>query len=104
VLLFGLPSRRVFLAAPTTPRSPIPLVLGGDGASSGAGHRLGEAFLVEPTGEGLAAGIRTALENPEGARARAERGHALIEREYSATRHREKVAAAYAAVEGIARP
>jgi glycosyltransferase involved in cell wall biosynthesis len=61
------------------------------------------AFLVEPTAEALAAGIRSALENPDEARARAERGHALIEREYSMARHREKVAAAYAAVEAIAR-
>jgi glycosyltransferase involved in cell wall biosynthesis len=57
------------------------------------------AFLVEPTAEGLADGIRTVLEVPEEARARAERVYGLIQREYSASRHREKVAAAYAAVE-----
>jgi glycosyltransferase involved in cell wall biosynthesis len=60
------------------------------------------AFLVEPTAQGLAGGIRAALDRPEEARARAERGHALIRREYSARRHREKVAAAYAAVERLA--
>jgi len=61
------------------------------------------AFLVEPTAEGLAGGIRAALEDPNEAAGRAERGYALIQREYSATRHREKVAAAYAAVERLAR-
>ena len=60
------------------------------------------AFLVEPTAQGLAAGIHTALERPEEARARAERGRALIEREYSAERYREKIARAYAAVESLA--
>jgi glycosyltransferase involved in cell wall biosynthesis len=61
------------------------------------------ALLFEPTAEGLAAGIRAALERPEEARARAERGYALIRREYSTARHREKVAAAYGAVEGTVR-
>jgi glycosyltransferase involved in cell wall biosynthesis len=60
------------------------------------------AFLVEPTAEGLAGGIRAALEDPNEAAGRAERGYALVQREYSATRHREKVAAAYAAVERLA--
>jgi glycosyltransferase involved in cell wall biosynthesis len=60
------------------------------------------AFLVEPTAEGLAGGIRAALEDGTEARARADRGYALVQREYSAARHREKVAAAYAAVEGLA--
>jgi glycosyltransferase involved in cell wall biosynthesis len=60
------------------------------------------ALLVEPTAQGLAAGIHTALERPEEARARAERGRALIEREYSAERYREKIARAYAAVERLA--
>ncbi len=59
------------------------------------------AFLVEPTADGLADGIRTALEGPGEARARAERGYGLVQREYSASRHREKVAAAYAAVERL---
>jgi glycosyltransferase involved in cell wall biosynthesis len=57
------------------------------------------AFLVDPAPEGLAAGIRAALDDPDDARARAERGYALIQREYSTKRHREKVAAAYAEVE-----
>ncbi|HET7292827.1 MAG TPA: glycosyltransferase [Vicinamibacteria bacterium] len=58
----------------------------------------GTAFLVEPTPEGLAAGIRRALADPAEARVRAERGRALLEREYSAARYAEKVAAAYAAL------
>jgi glycosyltransferase involved in cell wall biosynthesis len=56
------------------------------------------AFLVEPTPAGLAAGIRQALADPAEARARAEGGRALIEREYSPARFVEKVARAYAAV------
>jgi len=59
------------------------------------------AFLVEPSAAGLAAGIRKALDDPAEARARAERGRALIEREYSPRRYREKVAAAYAAIESL---
>jgi glycosyltransferase involved in cell wall biosynthesis len=59
------------------------------------------AFLVEPGPEGLAAGIRSALEHPDEARARAERGYALIERDYSKERYREKVARAYAEVERL---
>ena len=58
----------------------------------------GLAFLVEPTPEGLAAGLRAVLENLDDARGRADRGYALIEREYSAVRFREKVARAYARV------
>jgi glycosyltransferase involved in cell wall biosynthesis len=61
------------------------------------------AFLVDPTPEGLASGIRTALERPEEAAARARRGRELIDREYSAARYREKVARAYAAVERLVR-
>ena len=57
------------------------------------------AFLVEPTPAGLAAGIRQALADPVEARARADRGRALIEREYSPARFAEKVARAYDAVE-----
>jgi glycosyltransferase involved in cell wall biosynthesis len=49
------------------------------------------AFLVEPSAEGLAAGIRAALADPPEARRRAERGRALIEKEYSAARYAEKV-------------
>jgi glycosyltransferase involved in cell wall biosynthesis len=56
------------------------------------------AFLVDPTPAGVAAGIRAVLENPDEARARAGRGLALVEREYSEARYREKVAAAYSAV------
>lgn len=58
------------------------------------------AFLVEPTAEALAAGIRAALADPDEARRRAERGRALLEREYSAARYAEKVRDAYAAVTG----
>ncbi len=54
------------------------------------------AFLVEPTPEALAAGLRAALADPAEAARRAERGRALIEREYSVARYTEKVAAAYA--------
>lgn len=61
------------------------------------------AVLVEPTAAGVAAGIRSTLADPAAARARAERGLALVEREYSETRYREKVARAYAAVAELAR-
>jgi glycosyltransferase involved in cell wall biosynthesis len=60
------------------------------------------AFLVEPSPEAFAAGLRQALGAPHEARARAEAGHALVEREYSVARYREKIAAAYAAVERLA--
>jgi glycosyltransferase involved in cell wall biosynthesis len=60
------------------------------------------AFLVEPTPQGLAAGIRQALDHPEDAAARARRGRDLVEREYSVRRYREKIARAYEAVERIA--
>lgn len=56
------------------------------------------AFLVEPTAEGLAAGIREVLSQPAEAQARAARGRALIEREYGPERFAEKVARAYAAL------
>jgi len=56
------------------------------------------AFLVEPTPEGLAAGVRQALADPAEARARADRGRVLIEREYSVARHADKVARAYGAL------
>jgi glycosyltransferase involved in cell wall biosynthesis len=58
----------------------------------------GLAFLVEPTPDGLAQGIRQALAEPAEAGRRARRGLELIEREYSAARHAEKVRDAYAAV------
>jgi glycosyltransferase involved in cell wall biosynthesis len=54
------------------------------------------AVLVEPSPRGLAEGIRQALSDPAGAAARANRGRALIEREYSPARFREKVERAYA--------
>jgi glycosyltransferase involved in cell wall biosynthesis len=57
------------------------------------------AFLVEPTSEALAGGLRQALEQKDDARARAERGLALVEREYSVERYREKIARAYKEVE-----
>jgi glycosyltransferase involved in cell wall biosynthesis len=57
------------------------------------------AILVEPTAEGLASGIRAALDHPEDAAARAGRGRDLVEREYSVERYREKIARAYGAVE-----
>jgi glycosyltransferase involved in cell wall biosynthesis len=60
------------------------------------------SFLVEPTAEGLAAGICEALDRPEDAAARARAGRGLIEREYSVARYREKIARAYAAVERLA--
>ena len=56
------------------------------------------AVLVEPTPDGLAAGIRRALADPADAEARATRGRELIEREYSPARFAEKVKKAYAAV------
>jgi hypothetical protein len=56
------------------------------------------AWLADPTAAGLAASIRAALADPAEARRRAERGLALIAREYSEARHAEKVAAAYGAI------
>jgi glycosyltransferase involved in cell wall biosynthesis len=61
------------------------------------------AFLVEPSAAGLAAGVRQALADPAEARQRAERGRALIEREYSPARFAEKVARAYDAVKEATR-
>jgi glycosyltransferase involved in cell wall biosynthesis len=57
------------------------------------------AFLVEPTSEALADGLRQALEHKDDAQARADRGLALVEREYSVERYREKIARAYKEVE-----
>jgi glycosyltransferase involved in cell wall biosynthesis len=59
------------------------------------------AFLVEPTPTAFAAGLRQALEQPQEAAARAERGYALVDRDYSVARYREKIATAYAAVERL---
>lgn len=56
------------------------------------------AFLVEPTAQGLADGIRDALRDLQLAARRAERGRELIEREFSPARFVEKVRAAYALV------
>ncbi len=56
------------------------------------------AMLVDPTPEGIAAGIRVVLARPAAAAERAARGRALIEREYSRARYAEKVARAYAAL------
>jgi glycosyltransferase involved in cell wall biosynthesis len=56
------------------------------------------AYLVEPTSEGLARGIREALAEPAAAAARAARSRALIEAEYSAARYADKVRRAYEAV------
>jgi glycosyltransferase involved in cell wall biosynthesis len=61
------------------------------------------AFLVEPAAAAFAAGLRQALEQPQEAAARAERGYALIARDYSVTRYREKIATAYAAVQQLTR-
>jgi glycosyltransferase involved in cell wall biosynthesis len=57
------------------------------------------AFLVPPTAEGLAAGIRQALGDPAEAARRAGAGQALLEQRYSTTRYAQKVAAAYAALQ-----
>jgi glycosyltransferase involved in cell wall biosynthesis len=61
------------------------------------------AFLVEPTPEGIAAGIAAALDHPEEAAARGRAGRDLIEREYAVERYREKIGRAYASVERVAR-
>jgi glycosyltransferase involved in cell wall biosynthesis len=54
------------------------------------------AFLVEPTDAALAQGIDTALANREEGIRRARNGRDLLDREFSGTRYREKVEAAYA--------
>jgi glycosyltransferase involved in cell wall biosynthesis len=54
------------------------------------------AFLVEPTAVGLAAGIDAAIADPSERRRRAAEGRALLDREYSVARYRDKVRAAYA--------
>ena len=56
------------------------------------------AWLVEPTAEGLAEGVRAALADRAESVRRAARGRALLEAEYSTARYREKVRAAYGAV------
>ena len=59
------------------------------------------AFLAAPNPADFADALRQAVEQPEQARARADRGYALIEREYGVARYREKIARAYAAVERL---
>ena len=56
------------------------------------------AWLVDATPDGLAAGIRDVLGHPEEAARRAARGRALVDREYSPERFAQKVEAAYAHV------
>jgi glycosyltransferase involved in cell wall biosynthesis len=56
------------------------------------------AVLTEPTPEGLAAGVRRVLAEPEASAARADRGRRLIERDYSPARFAEKVRRAYEAI------
>jgi glycosyltransferase involved in cell wall biosynthesis len=59
------------------------------------------AFLAAPNPADFADALRRALEQPEEARTRADRGYTLIEREYGVARYREKIARAYAAVERL---
>jgi len=54
------------------------------------------AFLVESTAAALAAGIDAAVCDPSECARRAASGRALLDREYSVARYREKVQAAYA--------
>jgi len=54
------------------------------------------AFLVEPAAAALAGGIDDALRDPGERARRAANGRALLDREYSVARYREKVQAAYA--------
>lgn len=54
------------------------------------------AFLVDPTPAALGEGIAHALANPVERARRAGHGSALLDREYSTARYREKVATAYA--------
>jgi glycosyltransferase involved in cell wall biosynthesis len=56
------------------------------------------AFLAEPTPAAFADALRRALTEPSEAASRADRGYALVSREYSPARYREKIAAAYAGV------
>jgi glycosyltransferase involved in cell wall biosynthesis len=57
------------------------------------------AFLVDPTPEGLAAGIREAAQDRAAAARRVAAARALVQREYSQDRYRDKVRAAYRAIE-----
>ena len=58
----------------------------------------GNAFLAAPGPAAFAAALRDALEHPDEARVRADRGYGLVEREYGLPRYREKIARAYAEV------
>ncbi len=62
------------------------------------------AWLVEPTEEGLAAGILAALSRPFESELRARRARGLVAQEYSHGRFAEKVERAYAAVTSAVRP
>jgi glycosyltransferase involved in cell wall biosynthesis len=62
------------------------------------------AYLVEPTAEGMAKGLRAALGDPDEARRRAQRARELLAREFSPARYTEKVRAAYAAVGAVYTP
>jgi glycosyltransferase involved in cell wall biosynthesis len=64
----------------------------------------GNAFLVAPTPDGLAEGIRQVLGDPAEGAARAARGRALIAREYSPARYAQKVAEAYDAITSLVEP
>jgi glycosyltransferase involved in cell wall biosynthesis len=58
------------------------------------------AFLVEPTATALAAGIDAAIADAAERARRAANGRALLDREYSIARYREKVEDAYATLQG----
>jgi glycosyltransferase involved in cell wall biosynthesis len=60
------------------------------------------AFLAAPEPAAFAAALRDALEHPDEALARADRGYGLVEREYGLPRYREKIARAYAEVQRLA--
>jgi glycosyltransferase involved in cell wall biosynthesis len=60
----------------------------------------GLARLVPPTPEGLAGGVRAALEDPAGSSDRAAAGRRLIDQHYSGERYAEKVRRAYAGLGG----
>jgi glycosyltransferase involved in cell wall biosynthesis len=60
------------------------------------------AVLTEPSAEGLAAGVRQVLAEPERSAARARRARELIERDYSPARYQDKVRRAYEAITGTA--
>jgi glycosyltransferase involved in cell wall biosynthesis len=59
------------------------------------------AFLVEPSPQGLAGGIREAMARPGEATRRAQAAFALLEREYTEERYREKVRRAYESIQEL---